>query len=97
MLIQSSHCIQTSQQGNICWRGLINYKILRTNGASSSKGVGTLICFPKAMLNLNSRESLQAFFAIHNNDNIVIHVSLIFQKQINYNLRVKLNYNICQI
>ena len=47
------------------------------------------------MLNLNSWESSQTFFAIHNNDIIVIHVSLIFQKQINYNLRINLNYNIC--
>ena len=95
MLIQSSHCIQTSQHGNIYGRGLKNYKILRTNCGSSSKGVDTLICFPKAMLNLKSWESSQTFFAIRNNDINVIHVSLIFQKQINYNLHINLNYNIC--
>ena len=46
------------------------------------------------MLNLKSWESSQTFFAIRNNDINVIHVSLIFQKQINYNLRINLNYNI---
>ena len=66
--------------------GLKNYKILREQSTSPTKGISTLVCLPITVLNLDSWNFLQPLFAVNQDDIVSIRNLLIFMKHVNHYL-----------
>ena len=76
--MHSSYSIKASQEHHNSWGGLKNYKILRKHNTFPSKGVGTFVCLPIIVLNLDSWTFLQSLFAISQDDIITVQITFIF-------------------